>query len=422
MEIHVTKAQFEKLNGGKPIKLSYPQLVHHERANMVGSITGGALTHKAIQSLIMGKPLTIHHKHMVGGSFTSFLKSAANGARRGISFIKEHAGTAAEAIKQHVPQEFIKSSVDAAITAAALSMGQPELALIGTTLANKAISAGYNHDFRKKMDKKALKKALLHEADSYASQYVPEYNDAKALKREYEQAKTDLYREGLNAQSDHYAGITGGALKKGSPAMKERMAQLRARRGKKSGGKLPSGKDILNTLKKVGNTIKQNIRPIITQGVVAGINGITGSPAGTIASPVISVGVNKALEAANLGFGLKRHTGSGDPWQQQRVARLKKQQDDMDRSNLLIRAAKLKLVAPVAGGSFNDNYPVVHYDHVAKQIVVGGSMPRFQPGNEMSGAIAYRRKHGILQKGEHKYHGGSFLPIGSGFSNGPTCC
>jgi hypothetical protein len=359
MEIHVTKAQYEKLTAGKPIKLSYPQLVHHERANMVGSITGGALTHKAIQSLVMGKPLTIHYKHMVGGSFTSFMKNAAHGARRGISFIREHAGTAAEAIKQHVPEEFMKSSVNAAITAAALSVGQPELALIGNTLANKAISASYDHDFRKKFDKKAMKKALLHEADSYASQYVPEYNDAKALKREYDQSNSDMYRARLNAQSDHYGGITGGSLKKGSPEMRERMAQLRARRG----GKLPSGKDILNTLKKAGNTIRQNIRPIITQGIVAGVNGITGSPAGTIASPVISVGVNKALEEANLGFGFKQKSFAG--------------------------AVKHSSKVPIRrGGSMS---APVHYNQIVHQ-----TTPMV---------------------------GGSFLPIhGSGFSNGPTTC
>ena len=103
----------------------------------------------------------------------------------------------------------------------------------------------------------------------------------------------------------------GGKLKKGSAEMKEKMARLRSmRKGGDILGNLrkafdPKQNGVAKAFNQAKTTVAPYIRPAITQGIAAGIDMMTGTPIGSIATPGISRAVNSGLDRANIGVGLR---------------------------------------------------------------------------------------------------------------------
>ena len=100
--------------------------------------------------------------------------------------------------------------------------------------------------------------------------------------------------------------VEGGRLRKskaGTKEMKDKMAKLRAMRGKSKGEGL--GHD----LKVLGRKIKKYIpiRGLIKGAATMALEGATGNPllAG-MASPATNQMVDAGLDKANLGFGLRK--------------------------------------------------------------------------------------------------------------------
>jgi hypothetical protein len=68
------------------------------------------------------------------------------------------------------------------------------------------------------------------------------------------------------------------------------------------------------TFSTVKSKVAPYIRPAITQALAAGVDAVTGTPVGTLATPGIQRGVDTALDKANIGIGLSRrkiHTRYG---------------------------------------------------------------------------------------------------------------
>jgi hypothetical protein len=144
----------------------------------------------------------------------------------------------------------------------------------------------------------------FHYGDNYAQLNHPEaYSMAKQIHRDY----SGYGGQGIKKK--------GGKLRKGSPEMAEKMARLRAMRGiKRKGGSVlgdlkkafdPKKNGVANAFNSVKSTVAPYIRPAITQGLAAGIDAVTGSPIGTLATPGIQSGVNAALDRANIGIGIR---------------------------------------------------------------------------------------------------------------------
>jgi hypothetical protein len=192
--------------------------------------------------------------------------------------------------------------------AGSTAIGQPQLGALASYGINKAVDAGYGHkDKSVSVRDHAMNNARdigLYYGDQYAQQYHPQaYSVAKQIHRDY----SGYGGQGIKKK--------GGKLRKGSPEMAEKMARLRAMRGnKRKGGSVlgdlkkafdPKKNGVAKTFNSVKSTVAPYIRPAITQGLATGIDVVTGTPLGTLATPGIERGVNAALDKANIGVGVR---------------------------------------------------------------------------------------------------------------------
>jgi hypothetical protein len=191
--------------------------------------------------------------------------------------------------------------------AGSAAIGQPELGALASYGINKAVDAGYGHKNKSVSARdhamNTAKEIGFHYGDNYAQQNHPEaYSMAKQIHRDY----SGYGGQGIKKK--------GGKLRKGSPEMAEKMARLRAMRGSRKGGSVlgdlkkafdPKKNGVAKTFNTVKSTVAPYIRPAITQGLAAGIDAVTGTPLGTIATPGIQSGVNAALDKANIGIGIR---------------------------------------------------------------------------------------------------------------------
>jgi hypothetical protein len=176
--------------------------------------------------------------------------------------------------------------------------------------------------------------------DSYGNQLQQQGNQ---YRNQFQQYGNDLRNQaqdyGNQAQDWGDNNIYGGKLKlvKGSAEAKAHMAKLRGmRKGgaikcnakceKTEGGSLASQRRrmnrqfgrVANDFKHIGSVLQDtatnavdvaraNIRPAISSGLSYGVSSVSGVPGlGTVLSPAIDLGVNAALDKANIGIGFKR--------------------------------------------------------------------------------------------------------------------
>jgi hypothetical protein len=223
--------------------------------------------------------------------------------------IKKGASKAGKWITHNVDKDLVKKGLSAAALAGSTALGHPELGLLANSAIDHGVDAAYGHKNKKQSVKDYARESAQHFAENYARENHP---------REY-----GMYETAKKIHKDYggYSSGSGVKFKKGSQEAKDHMAKLRAMR--KKGGSIASDLKKAFDPKKNGvsaafSTVKSKvapyIRPAISQALAAGVDAVTGTPIGTIASPGISRGVDAALDRANIGIGLSRrkiHTRYG---------------------------------------------------------------------------------------------------------------
>jgi hypothetical protein len=292
VQVFLTAAQKRNFEQGKSFQLSRQQLEATTGKHHVEIEISHQHYKKLLQNVKHNKGFRFTPQIVKGGSILSSLKKAAK--------------SVGKFVVHNVPKDTLKAGLSSLAMAGSTAIGQPQLGALASYGINKAVDAGYGHkDKSVSVRDHAMNTARdigLYYGDQYAQYNHPQaYSVAKQIHRDY------------NGYGGQGIKKNGGKLRKGSPEMVEKMARLRAMRGKKGGSVLgdlkkafdPKKNGVAKTFNSVKSTVAPYIRPAITQGLAAGIDAVTGTPLGTIATPGIQSGVNAALDKANIGIGIR---------------------------------------------------------------------------------------------------------------------
>ena len=293
VQVFLTAAQKRNFEQGKSFQLSHKQLESTSGKHHVEIELSPAHYKKLLKNVKGNKGFRFTPEIVKGGSILSSLGKAAK--------------SVGKFVVHHVPKDTLKAGLNSLAMAGSAAIGQPELGALASYGINKAVDAGYGHKNKSVSARdhamNTAKEIGFHYGDNYAQQNHPEaYSMAKQIHRDY----SGYGGQGIKKK--------GGKLRKGSPEMAEKMARLRAMRGSRKGGSVlgdlkkafdPKKNGVAKTFNTVKSTVAPYIRPAITQGLAAGIDAVTGTPLGTIATPGIQSGVNAALDKANIGIGIR---------------------------------------------------------------------------------------------------------------------
>ena len=293
-QLDLANPQIHKLIKGLPINLTYAKM-----GSGVGDVVAFLHPHNAkklLSSYHKGKgvrlqmsPEEIEHSVKHGRGFMDIIK-------KGAKFI-------GDALHHPVVKAAAKTGIDyganAVGTAVGSYFGSPEIgSMIGSTLGSAATSALDSGDVKvglKELKEKGKKEGMDLANDAVKQQIkklpakyqgVAETAFESAVKGEIPSTTDLIDKAGVHHSAIGGFGLYGGGKhphsKKGSPAMKEKMAKLRAMR---KGGKINWGK--------VGNTLKNAFSPhtitndLKTVGhyVIPAATGALGGIAGTLLAP-----------------------------------------------------------------------------------------------------------------------------------------
>ena len=304
VEVFLTTTQKRNFEQGKSFQLSNKQLETKSGKHHVEIHLSGQHYHKLLRNVKENKGFRFTPEIVLGGSL---LGSLGNIAKKVGKFVTHH-----------VSKDVVKAGLNTLAMGASSLLGHPELGALATQGINMGVDSAYNHNDKNM----SMRDHAINTANDIGNHYG---NQAYNYGHEYAQDNhPDMYRMyqmGHQIHSDYNGygrGLkktkkeTGGKLKKGSQEMKEKMARLRAM--KKNGGNIlsdinkafnPKQNGVANAFNQVKDVVQPYIRPAITQGLVGGINMMTGVPVGSIAQPGISYGVNTALDKLNIGIGLR---------------------------------------------------------------------------------------------------------------------
>jgi len=280
-QLDLAKPQIHKLIKGLPVNLSF-----HKMGSGVGDVVAFLHPHNAkklLSSYHKGKgvrlqmsPEEIEHSIKHGRGFMDIIK-------KGAKFI-------GNALQHPVVKAAAKTGIDyganAVGTAVGSYFGSPEIgSMIGSTLGSAASSALDSGDVRvgvNQLKEKGKKEGMDLANDAVKQQIkklpakyqgVAETAFDSAIKGEIPSTTDLIDKAGVHHDAIGGFGLYGGSMKKGSPAMKAKMAKLRAM---KKGGKI--------NWKKIGNEIKGGLKtaahyalPVAT-GALGGIVGTTLAP------------------------------------------------------------------------------------------------------------------------------------------------
>jgi hypothetical protein len=287
-QLDLAKPQIQKLINGLPVNISF-----HKMGSGVGDVVAFLHPHNAkklLSSYHKGKgirlqmsPEEIHHSIHYGRGFFDTIK-------KGAKFISQ-------ALHHPVVKAAAKTGIDyganAVGTAVGSYFGSPEIgSMIGSTLGSAASSALDSGDVKVGINqlKDKGKKEGMDFANDAVSQQIkklpPKYQDVaqtafnSAIKGEIPSTTDLIDKAGVHHEAIGGFGLYGGG--KGSPAMKAKMAKLRAMKGKGVGGKI----NILNSLKKAFNphTITNDLKTV-GHYVIPAATGALGGIAGSLLAP-----------------------------------------------------------------------------------------------------------------------------------------
>ena len=346
IQLWLSTAQYNKYVNKKPFQLSFNQLQGAQNGTHEVELEFTKKEHNKIKRNVKHqKGYRVQPHNVEGGSLLRKIKNTFKKVGRFIT--------------NNVSQDGLNTAANLASGVYASATGDVAGAMAGNQLAKRAISTGY--DLKNKVDYvNGLKDQARQQVNHYsnqAQQQVNHYgNQARQQVNDYRtqaQLYGDSYGNQLQQQGNHYKNqfqdyanqaqdygnqaqdwgnnnIYGGKLKlvKGSAEAKAHMAKLRGMRkgGNVEGGSLASQRRrmnrqfgrVANDFKHIGSVLKDtatnavdvaraNIRPAISSGLSYGLSSVSGVPGlGTVLSPAIDLGVNAALDKANIGIGFKR--------------------------------------------------------------------------------------------------------------------
>lgn len=268
VNFHLTARQKANLAKGKPVQLSHQQLTG-QKADAIHQMSlpmtkkGFTKMEKAIKQ---GKGFRINPSEYLGGDiFSSIgnkikksandvgdtLKKSGKTISSGITTVsdvikEEDVGGMVEDVKKYVPKSVVKEGIKASLIAGGTDPNEAEI------LSSTAAGAMYSYDFGEAPSKKnglnALKGALKDGATAglKSSTKTSKTTSGSGFKGSGFKGSAlplaspmSFKGSGFKGSGFQGSGITENLNKmtggKGSPEMKEKMAKLRAMRGKKGG-------------------------------------------------------------------------------------------------------------------------------------------------------------------------------------------
>ena len=294
IQVFLTTAQKRNFEHGKAFQLSSSQLQETTGKHHVEIYLSGPHYHKLMKNIKGHKGFRFTPEIVLGGSILSSLGKAAKSVGRFIA--------------HNVSKDAVKSGLNGLAMVGSTALGHPELGALASHGINMAVDAGYGHH-----DKSvSMRDHAMNTARDIGNHYAPQ---AEQYAQHHHPHAYQAYQVGRQIHSDYKGyggrGMKGGKLKKGSAEMKEKMARLRSmRKGGDILGNLrkafdPKQNGVAKTFNQAKSTVAPYIRPAITQGIAAGIDMMTGTPIGSVATPAISRAVNSGLDRANIGVGLR---------------------------------------------------------------------------------------------------------------------
>ena len=263
VDAFLTTAQLRKFQRGESFQLTPSQLGHLDKQtgkkHHVEILLSKPNYAKLLRNFRQNKGFRFTRDIIQGGSF---LGDVWDGVKKAGNFVKEY-----------VSPEMVKSGLTATATAAGTMVGNPELGLMASPLISKAVDYGYSKN------RKPIKEELKDRFEEYRPKLEKKFDEyAPGVRKMYSRVKRRYYDEDddddddedeyvppppprrrrqkvVPPHSDYRAysgsniiddavgsvrGFIGVGLKKGSPEMKEKMARLRAMRGKSKGGSFKS--------------------------------------------------------------------------------------------------------------------------------------------------------------------------------------